>query len=73
MQVFGRIEQDRLCTTRRSMTNREVARSCATRPIFESTRLRRLADRCHFGGHGASEADLAPCFAEVDAIGARAA
>ena len=71
--VFARIEQDRLCTTRRSMTNREVARALRDAADLRIDAVARLADRCHFGGHSASEADLAPCFAEVDAIGARAA
>ena len=71
--VFARIEQDRLCTTRRSMTNREVARALREAAGLGIDAIAGLADRCQFGGYSASEADLASCFAEADAIGARAA
>jgi hypothetical protein len=63
--VLARIEAAGLCSTRASMTNSEVARSLREGSGLRIDGLALLADRCQFGGHEASAAELEPCYAEL--------
>lgn len=67
--VLARIDERGLCSVRGSMTNSEVAAALAAAAGLRIDDLSRLADRCLFGGHEATDADVATCWAEVDALG----
>lgn len=67
--VLARIDEDGLCSVRASMTNSEIASALGAASGLRIDWLSRLADRCLFGGHEAVAADLAPCWAEVEALG----
>jgi hypothetical protein len=69
--VVARIDEDGLCAVRASMTNSEVAASLAAATDLHIDRIAGLADRSLFGGHEASAAELAPCWAEVETLGVR--